>query len=179
MILEVNDGKEFVRTIPKEGLEPAILYSIIDLGSQDSKEYGMKRKLELTFELPNQKHVFAEENGEQCLVVSKRFTMSLHPKSGLFKVVKSITGAEPTGSFDIMSLLGSRCLLNLVHKVVGDDTYCNIDALIKGTNDAVCENAFVQFDLSDFDQLVFDKLPEWKQKVIAGSPEYQEVIKTQ
>ena len=175
MILEVTESEDFTRTIPTAGLELAILYSIVDMGSQSTK-FGDKRQVELTWELPGQTHVFKEEEGPQTLVVSKRFTMSLNKKAGLFKAVKSMLGVEPTNKFEIFDLLGNNSLLNLVHEVKGEDTYCNIDSIILNKSVEEIkqpENPLVGFDLDNYDHGTYTALPEWKQKVIAESKEYK------
>ena len=86
-------------------------------------------------------------------------------------------GAEPPTEFEIFSLLGNNCLLNLIHAEVGEEIYCNIDSIIKNKSIEVvqtAENPLVALDLDDFNQVIYDSLPDWKQEVIAKSPEYAE-----
>jgi hypothetical protein len=168
------------RVLPKTGLNQAVLVSIVDIGTQERGEYqGEKlkpaRQAIITWSLTNQHHIFDEEKGAEPLHVSKWFTLSVHEKSALRKMVKSIRGKDIDGEFDLFSLLGANCMLNLVES--NDGKYVNIEGfspLMEGL-DAVEGLALTGFSLTDFDKDVYLELHTWMKDRIRLSPEFQKV----
>lgn len=177
MRMTPEEGQDFERTLPAEGLDQGVLYSILDLGTQASK-YGDKRKIELSFELPNQKHVFNEEDGERPLIVSEMYTMSFNTRSNLYKDVCSILGEAPGENFDLFGLVGKTVNLNIAHNSRGQETFAvvkNIFKLSKETPRLTGEmpTKKLSLDLKQFDPEVYGSLPNWKKDLIGKSPEFQ------
>jgi hypothetical protein len=115
----------------------------------------------------------------QPYVFSKDFTLSMYEKANLRKVLESWRGKaftnEQAESFDITALVGKPCLLNIIHKQVGDKTYANIagiSAMPKGMTCSPQINESVVFNVEEFDQKVFDGLSEYVQNKIKRSREY-------
>jgi hypothetical protein len=172
---------DFEKAIIPEGTFLARLCSIIDLGTQYSEKYEKSnRKVELSFEIPECKHTFKEEDGEQPLRIAKQFTSSLGSKAALRKTLDSWGIDLSADMFSLDSLIGKLAMVSVKHNVVGDKTYANISAVTsvhKMLKDSA-EPAFheqVMFDLDEFEQGKYDALPQWKQEKIAESPEYIKV----
>ena len=177
MKMTPEEGQEFERTLPVEGLDQGVLYSILDLGTQTSK-YGDKRKLELSFELPNQKHEFKEGEGEKPLIVSEMYTMSFNTRSNLFKDISTILGSTPGKDFDLFSLIGKTCNLNIGHNTRGKETFAVVKNIFKMGPDSPqltgeMPTKTLSLDPKEFDIEVFKSLPTWKQDLIGKSPEFQ------
>jgi hypothetical protein len=175
MNLKVTESEQFERQLPTAGMCAAAISSIIDLGTQDS-EFGPKRKLEFTYELA-EKAIFNPENGEQPFHLSKRETASMNTKSNLYDIVQSLIGSVGE-DFNPYELLGKQCLLNLVHVVKGDVTYCNIASIspmMAGVEPVELVNypVSLELDAEAFSEKDFELLPEWKQTLIKASAEYK------
>ena len=180
LILNTNDGGGAERVLPKTGLNQAVLVSMVDIGTQEQSDYnGEKRdparKLIVTFALTNQHHIFDEEKGPQPLYTSKWLRLSLHEKAGLRKMVKAILGKDIDGEFNLFSMLGKNCMLNLVESK--DGKYVNIDSfapLMDGF-DAVTDYDTTAFSLSSFDWADFNELLTWQKERIRLSPEFKNI----
>jgi len=164
------------------GNYPARCISMIRVGTVEEEYLGKKKwmdKVTLTFEIPDEQKVFTEAKGMQPYVFSKDFTLSMYEKANLRKVLESWRGKaftnEQAESFDITALVGKPCLLNIIHKQVGDKTYANIagiSAMPKGMTCSPQINESVVFNVEEFDQKVFDGLSEYVQNKIKRSREY-------
>ncbi len=100
--------------------------------------------------------------------------------ANLRKFISGMIGREIIGreayDFDITNLIGMSCLLNIVHKNVGDTTYANIhnaSPLIMGMESPVQINPSQCLMYSNFDFDIYNKLPKFLQEKIAATPEYQ------
>jgi hypothetical protein len=167
--------------IPDAGATPGRLYTIADLGTQESTWQGeikSNRKVMLIFELPEIKHEFDPNKGKEPAVISREFTFSSHEKSALAIFLNSWQ-IDVTDEFDLGSLLGKEGLINIIHNESNGTTYANIDSVIPLPKGMKVENQYnhsVVFSLVDFDQEIFNKLPEWIRKKITKSPEFKVTI---
>jgi len=172
------------------GTHLARCVSIVDLGTQENEFNGEKkvaRKIRITWETPEETTVFKEENGEQPYLVSKMFTLSLHEKASLRKTIESwlgrkLTAKEEEEGYDIYTLLGKECIVNIVHNEVGDKTYANVDSvspLMRGMKAPaqITESVFFSLEEGEYDELIFEGFGEWLQDIIAKSPEYEARLK--
>lgn len=181
-------GKEFERELVPAGMHVARCYSVVDIGTQVSMYNGeekRQRKVVLTFELPKIRKVFDEEKGEQPKVISRKYTASNHEKSHLSAhLISWFSDKKPDG--DLYAWLendvaGAPCMMNVGHEKFTNNQgkeieYAKIQSINpvpEGMGAPDQENESVVFDLDNFDQKVFDKLPEWIQKQIQESPEYK------
>lgn len=177
MALNAKAGKEF--EIVEPGMHKARCVKIIDLGTHEYEYQGQsqeKHKILIMFELP------------ECLMKDgKPFaatlwpTLSLHKKSQLRPLLVSWRGRDFTeveaSNFDVLKLLDTTCLLNIIHNKVGDNTYANIAAImpLRKTECPARINPLVSFSLSDFDEEVFKSLSEKLQEKIKESREFREL----
>jgi hypothetical protein len=164
--------------LPPEGPFAARLFSIIDFGKQETP-FGAKRQAYLGFEIAEK-----SENGE-LHTVSKRYTWSLHEKSAFRPVAEALldrkfTGHELKYGFDVGSLVGGTCLVTIEHKPKksGDGMRADIKSvsrLPKSMTAPPPMNAKRLLWLvgNGWSNKLFGELPEWMQKTIEASPEYQ------
>ena len=162
----------------------AVCYEVIDLGTQEStfnNEVKKARKVWIGWETPHE----TMEDGRP-FVIGRRYTLSGHEKSTLRKDLESWRGKSFTDEefgaegFDIQSVIGKACFLNVVHNEKGDKTYSNIAsiaALPKGTTTPELINSQVYFSLDpvDFDHEVYNALSDRMKETIAASPEFQKL----
>ena len=163
------------------GTMVGICYRVIDIGTQQSEYQGQvkrAKKITLSWELPDEKMA----DGTRIFSIHKRYTLSLHEKATLRLDLESWRGVPFTDDelkgFDISKLLGKPCMLGIVHETRGGKTFANISSILKmpkGMPVPESVNTPIQFDLSNFDQAVYDSFSESLKATIAKSPEYQEL----
>lgn len=168
------------RELAPEGTHNAVCVQVIDLGTQkvrdfkDKEKFNDVRKLNMAFQL-----VEEETSEGKAVVVYRQYTFSASPKSNLMKDLKAWVGLkiENAADFDTDTLLGKACSITVEHETTEKGTYANISniaALPKGMKAKKPTEALVSFSLDEgeFDQEVFDALPEYLRLKIADSPEY-------
>ena len=119
-----------------QGVHQAVCVDVIDKGILEvtyAGETKKQHKIVLSWQIDE-----TREDGKPFLV-SKRYTLSLNEKATLRKDLESWRGRAFTrdeeAGFDVESVLGANCLLNIQHKTVGDKTYANVVSimpLVKG-----------------------------------------------
>lgn len=164
------------------GIKTAVCCGIIDLGEQETKwqdKVKIARKVMFIWEIPSE--TIETEDGTFPRTITKQFTLSLHERSGLRKMLqawrgKTFTAEEVTG-FDLKSMLGKGCMLNIVHteSKSNGNTYANIETVIGIPEGVPTPKAshLISFDL-DADTALDDlqMLPEWIQGRVKESITY-------
>lgn len=169
------------------GNYPARCYSMIHIGTIEETILGQTKilnKVRITWELPTELKVFKEEKGEQPMVISKEFTLSLHEKSTLRNFLKNWRGKdfteEEAKAFDVTKLIGVPCMLNITHKKSkdGQRVYAEIGSISAMPKGFVCPNqindSFI-FTYDDFDNETFMNLPEFLRLKMVTSVEFKKI----
>lgn len=178
-------------TIIKPGKHLAILYSVVDLWThQQTSQHGTKevRKVQLSRELPTVLHEFKPGEGEKPAAVRKKYTLSMYKMAELRMIVNNILWLDLSDvearDFDLSNLLGVMCQLQLVHDSYEGNNYVkptNYISLSEEEKEFYASkwikqyNPSVLFSLDEFDQAVFDNLPQFIKDIIIQSPEYNEI----
>jgi hypothetical protein len=176
----VNSGSSANKQIAPEGTHVARCYQIIDKGTTfDEKWQNRKRKIQFMFELPMELAVFNEEKGEQPFYVKTVFNLSMGEKASLRKFIESWFGKKMTdkqaADFEIFTLIGAACMINVVHNGKEDRTYANIMSISpmpKGMQCPPAVNMPMCYDTTAHDEQVFIMLPEFMQEDIKKSDEW-------
>lgn len=166
------------RELAPEGVHNAVCIHVVDLGTQEVKDFkdpekvNKVRKVQLAFQLVEEE----TESGEN-VVVYKMYTFTNSPKSNLMKDLKAWIGAKEVadGDFEMDSVLGKACSITIEHKTSEKGTFANITNLAglpKGVKTKKPSEPIYSLYLDEFDQEVFDGLPEWMRLKIADSPEF-------
>lgn len=165
-------------------------YQMIELGSITDTINGhtqTSKKVRIGWELPDELRTFDEAKGPQPLVVSAEYTLSTHKKSTLRAILASWRGRDFTEAeakkFDITTIIGAPCLLNIIHKNgVADPTkvyerISSISPLPKGTKapKAIIAPFVLSYDQWDKDK--FNSLPEFIRNRIMSSSEFQKILR--
>ena len=169
------------------GNYPARCFSMIHIGTIEETILGQTKilnKVRITWELPTELKVFKEENGEQPMVISKEFNLSLHEKSTLRNFLKNWRGKdfteEEAKAFDVTKLIGVPCMLNITHKKSkdGQRVYAEIGSISAMPKGFVCPNqindSFI-FTYDDFDNETFMNLPEFLRLKMVTSVEFKKI----
>ena len=123
-----SDGQTFEPA--PAGVHQAVCVDVVDLGILDVTWQGTKKqqhKINVAWQIDE-----AREDGKPFLVF-KRYTLSLGEKANLRKDLeawlgRNITREEEHG-FDVETLIGRNCLLNVTHNVSKDKTYANVASI--------------------------------------------------
>lgn len=178
--------KNFV--LQPAGTHIARCVGMIQLGTQEIEWLGVQKflpKIRLTWELPEELHVFKEGEDAKPFVISQEYTLSMADKSKLRPVVEGLMGKlteAETEKFDIETLLGKCCLLTIVHNSSKSDStkiFANVSTtapLMKGMTCKSAYNPIQLFTFENWDQKVFDSFPEFIKDKIRASVEYPKLF---
>lgn len=170
MIASDNGGQ----VIPKleNGVYTAVSSAIIDLGLQESKQYGKtQRKFMLVWTILGEEIEVNEE--KQPRVISKEYSFSLNEKSTLRKDLQAWRGKtfteEELRAFNILTILNKPCQLQIILEEKGEKRYNNIAGIMslpKGTEIQKLEDTYY-FDMEDMDTWDnYQKVSNWIQEKI-------------
>ena len=166
------------------GSHVAICNAVVDLGLQPGSDAypTPKHQVYVRFEIPGERITYKKDDAETegPMSIGRTFTAPMNEKANLRLFIegwfgKKFPGDEAAANFDVKSLLGKKCLLNVTHTSKGGKTYANLAGampLPKGLTDtSVQANESIYFSLDeapgDVDR-AFGKLPPWLQKKIEG-----------
>lgn len=172
-----------------DGQYPAIIYQIIDLGSQkfskNGSEWFSPQRL-IGFELPGM--TFETKNGETLSkVISITAFDSLNPSKngqiGQREVIDAAAQAqgwdeEQLAAYDIDQLLGKSVMLTVSGVESNGKVYQNITAIETLPGGMIVEpiRENVSISVGDFVSLNNLDIPDWIKNKIASSKEYQDHI---
>lgn len=163
----------------------ATCYQMIYIGTVPEEYQGEQKqvpKVLLTWEIPALMKVYKEERGPEPAVITKEFSFSMGEKANLRKFLSNWRGKaftnDEAAAFDIAVLLGQPCMLNVIHKTSekSGNSYQDVGSasrLPSGIPAPQKINPAMEFDVRDWNQEKFDKLPEWLQNKIKTSDEYK------
>jgi hypothetical protein len=154
---------------------------IVDCGEQHNETFNnYSHKVLLLFEVCGETVDIDGEAKPRWL--SKAYTLSLNTKSAMYKMITAWFNHEPTdeeaaNGFDLTLMLNRPALLSVSLAEKEDRKYNSITAITavpKSIAVPEAESELIFFDISEWDQAVFDKLPTWIQDRIKKSTEYCE-----
>jgi hypothetical protein len=187
----VSDAENKQYPICPSGTHFARCWQIIDLGTQKGTYDGkptIRRMIRIAFEIPSE----PMEDGRP-FSVDREYNFTMSPKGSLRPDLEAWRGKEFTDDdfdpgnpkrFNIKNLLGVGATIAVIHTQGVKDptrTYAkikSISALPKGSqlSAAVNKPVFLSMFGDNWDQALFDSLPEWTRNKIATSPEYQRLV---
>lgn len=156
---------------------------VIDLGMQHNERYNKdQHKVLLGWELPE----LIIEGTDKPFMISRSYTITMDDRGDMRKLLdswrgKGFTDEELENGYDLKLLLGQWGYLSIVHSDVDGKTYANVSMVIglpdKARAEArkiktVNERLYLELAAGEFDQNVFDKLPDWVKKKIYKSEEW-------
>lgn len=163
------------KELPEEGEYKANVIYVIDIGTQKSKDPNRKDAhiVLVGFELCGTKR----EDGTPHFA-RQRYTYSSDERSNLSKDLRRAWKVKDPENFDLESLRGKSCVLEIVHSE--DKQYANIEKESMNQLKGACPKPVTKFKSlfldETFDQDVYDSLPDKLKEAIAVSPEYDDVM---
>jgi len=171
-----DTGTDSTFELAPSGAFAARCYRIIDLGTQTFQVKGETKEshqILMAWELSK------KMADGQPFVISEKYTSSLHEKAKLRSVLESWRGRKfsevERNGFDIEQVLGKVCFLNIVHSKKGDKTYANVASVMpvpEGLPSPAAVNEQLFFNIEEWNDKVFAKIPKYYQGMIKRSPEY-------
>lgn len=169
--------------LPPEGTHIARCYRFIHIGTVEEEFQGepyQANKIQLTFELPEEKHVFKEGDDPKPFVISSEYTMSMNERANLRKLIEGILGKtmtqEEADLFDLEGLVGMSCLLTIKYKTSAKGRkraeIASASPLMKGQEAREGYNESKILTYSAWNQEYFDTLPKYLKEKMEGSREY-------
>jgi hypothetical protein len=143
------------------------------------------KKVIFGFEITGKKHIFKEERGPEPHILWIEHLLSLNTKANLRKMIQSWAGEQFTDedmkTFKINDLVGNSCLANVVafKTSKGEDRVkiYSISSVPEGTPVLPLVNKSLIFTYRNpFNTEAFDRIPEWIQKKMKTSQEYQQAL---
>lgn len=183
MPIIANANSRERETIPA-GNYIARCYQIIQLGTVEQDYNGEIKKthlIRITWELPTELRVFDESKGEQPFTIGQKYTLSMHEKALLRKTIAEWRGQQfspqELQNFDITSMLGKPCMLNIIHKPSkdGQKVYANVGAITPMPRGIDCPppiNTPKVLSFDNFDWEFFNSLPDFIKEMIQSSDEF-------
>jgi len=172
-----------------EGLHLAVCYAVIETGTHFDAKYDKDvHEVLFMWELVG-KDLRIEIERDGVLVdlpraISRRYTISLHAKSNLRKMLegwrgKSFTPDELEG-FDVSQCLGVSCQIQVIHNRSddGSKTWANVNNVLptpKGVKHEP-ENTPTFFSFADNGATIPEHIPKWVKEEIETSNEYNKLI---
>ncbi len=171
-----SSGNSEFETTP-EGTYIGRCIKVIDLGTQTTTgQFGTKQQKQvmITWELLDNE---VKMQDGRPFAATQFYTASLHEKAKLRKDLEAWRGKKFTDEelegFDLLDVLGTYCMLQVIHSQ--DGQYANVNAIMsfkgekpKGIND------LVSFDISNPDMDVLKSFSDKMQQKVMGTPEWQE-----
>ena len=164
-------GKDF-DPVP-EGSHLAVCDMFVDLGLQDTN-FGTKHKIYLRWQIPSLRSKWTKDDVEYegPMAIGSKFTLSLHEKASLRKILQSWRGkafsAEELKKFDVTTILGKPCLITVTHEPKdGGGVYANVGAVAKlppGVPAPTLEGETILYDADNLG--TFEKLRPWLQDLV-------------
>ena len=157
----------------------AVCYGIVDLGTHYSEKYKKESsQIAILWELP--KCRVTTEHDSYSRVINGIYTFSYAPKSNLRKILDSWRGKvmtkEEENTFDLFTMLGKSCLLQVVNKEGSDgkiySNIGNITSLMDGMDELKAERPFIEYAMADNGWDVPATVPDWLIEKIKKSKEF-------
>lgn len=175
MSLTASDKGNTDFEITPEGQYVGRCYRIVDMGTQTTTgQFGVKdqHKVMVSWELLDGPKM---QDGRP-FAVSQFYTVSLHEKAKLRADLEAWRGRKFTVTelegFDIGSVLGAYCMLQVVHDETGK--YANVQTIMSYKGDKLAPvNANVVFDIDNLDMDVFNAFSDNMKLKITNTPEWK------
>ena len=177
MSLTVSEGTKGNFEILPEGQYIARCFKMIDLGTQTTEWAGEKKlqkKILICWEVLDDE---VKMHDGRPFAITKKYTASLHEKAMLRKDLEAWRGKKFTDSelanFYLPDILGTYCMVQIVHTDVGDNTYANISSIMATKEKPEPVNKNVEFDIDVPNMEIFETFSDKLKDQIKQSEEWK------
>ena len=131
-----EESKNNIDFLPSEENHVAVCVGVWDVGrvkSEFNGEVKIKHKILVRWEIDEDITESEYKDKKKC--INKYYNFSLHEKSMLRKDLESwmgkLTKEELSEGYDLDTLRGKACMLNIVHNEHNGNTYANVTGVTK------------------------------------------------
>lgn len=159
------------------GVYMAVCVGVVDLGEQYSEKFkNYSNKLKFVWAIPSETVEIDGKTEERQL--SREFTFSVSKKGNLRSFLESWNSRtytdEEFGNLNPMEQLGKPCQLQVALNDTKEySNVTNLMAIPKGMTAPVATTELFAWDMDNWDDEAFEKLPAWCQEQIKKSTQYQ------
>lgn len=165
------------------GPHQAICIRYYDLGTCYMEMFDKSaRKVMIMWEIPDSR--IEIEGKDLPRTISREYTLSLSKKANLRTDLESWRGKTFSDTelegFNLDKILGTNCMLNIIHKVTAKGTYANVAGvmpLMKNMKKRQPENPLVSFSFDNAEIQIPKGTPQWIEDKIKGSNEWDVLMK--
>lgn len=133
MPIVASRGTSGTYTPAPEGVHDAVCVDVADLGVVDTTWNGetkSQHKVRIVWQLGTKM-----EDGRPYSI-GRRYGLTLHEKSALFKDLKTWFGKAPPDNFDLEKLIGQNCQIVVSHNERDGQVYANVTSVLKPSGKA-------------------------------------------
>uniref|UniRef100_A0A6M3KP08 Uncharacterized protein n=1 Tax=viral metagenome TaxID=1070528 RepID=A0A6M3KP08_9ZZZZ len=177
MSLTAKQGSSFEQI--EDGNHHGVCVALIDLGTQYNEIFNKEQpKIMITWELPD--FPIVDDRGKPDVekgyrVISKEYTVSLHEKANLYTDLISWRGRdfnqEELEGFDIKTILGANCLVNVIKNKKGYSQVAAVAKMPKGMEHKKASYQLI-YDMDEDIENIPEGVPDWIKDKIKKSKEY-------
>jgi len=156
---------------------------LIALGTHRGEYKGKigepRKKIMMTWELPEALHVFNEDEGEQPFLVSRIYSLVISDKATYTQHMQGWTGGRINRDFNPLQMVGKPCQLSIIHKQSADNperVRSRVSTIMGLTKNQPCPeriNPISVLTFGKWDESLFNEQSDWIKKTIEASPEYK------
>jgi hypothetical protein len=159
-----------------QGVHHAISYALVDLGTHENEfngEVSERHQVWISFEFPE---LVVEVDGEpKPRVISGFYTLSLHEKANLRKMLEGWRGREfkdhELRGFDLKNILEKPCIIHVIHNRDGKAKINSVMPADEHTKQLQKSNETIYFSFEDGGGIP-DNIPDGIRNIIMKSFEY-------
>ncbi len=175
--MKIKDRAKPKVPIVAAGVYMAVCVGVIDLGEQYSELFkNYSNKVKFVWALPSELQEIDGKKEEKQL--SREFSVATKQTCKLRTFLSSWNGKAYSDDeyleLDMFDQVGKPCMLNVVIGESGE--YANVDSVMpipNGIPAPTTTTPFFTWDMEQWDEEAFKKLPEWTQEQIKKSTQYQ------
>ena len=170
----------------ENGSYAAVCYGIAVVGTLNKEFKGKPKKnleVRIFFDITGQTYTYEKDDKEitRTYTVSHQITFSSSPKGNLCKLLTPWSGGkinkDNIKGFDVETMIGKKALITVENKPdKSGKVWLNLTGITKLPAEMTCKNSEMEqfsFNMLEFDEEKFRKLPKWVMKIVAGSDEFQ------
>ena len=127
-IMAIKPQSNGTYTPAPEGVHDAVCCDVADLGIVETTWQGetkQQHKVRIVWQLA------AKMEDGRPFSIGRRYGLTLHEKSSLFKDLKTWFGKAPPDNFDLEKLIGQNCQIVVTHNERDGTTYANVQSVLK------------------------------------------------
>lgn len=185
LIAKEEPVEERERKLIPEDIHHGVCIGVVELGTVYDERYDKnKNEVLITWELPDELIQVGDDGTTMPMIISQKYTISLHEKSNLRKMLEAWRGKkfsfDELQGFDLKTLLNVNGMIQVIHnhnKNTGK-TYANVASvipLIRSMEKKTPVHVPVYFDFDE--EMELPELPEWILNRIRESQEWELRVK--